>query len=104
MQTSRSRTLKRRYASEKRSYLFWAIDPSETGALARGRLDSDQRVFRASALLATDLQGHALHPGVSRTTAAEMAELLALEDRASSDAPSQHRRELLARDYSRRCR
>jgi len=24
-------------ASEKRSYLFWAIDLSETGALARGR-------------------------------------------------------------------
>ena len=67
-------------------------------------LDFDQRVFRASALLATDLQGHALHPDVSRATAAETAELLALEDRASSDAPSQHRRALLARDYSRRCR
>jgi hypothetical protein len=79
--------------------LIAAIDADAT-RLAR---DPEQAVFRASALVATDGQGRALHPEVARRAAAELQELLALEARPR-DVAEQRRHDALTRDERRRGR
>jgi len=60
MHTSRSRTLKSRYASEKRSYLFWGDRPLGKQGLLRA--DDHWRSILEAALLGASGRG-----GQSRT-------------------------------------
>ncbi|MGH7342460.1 MAG: L-tyrosine/L-tryptophan isonitrile synthase family protein, partial [Candidatus Rokuibacteriota bacterium] len=86
-------------------------------ALALGRLvdavdadarrfafDPDQQMFRARALLATDLGSRALNREAARSVADEVGELLRLEARSTHEIAAQRRQDALARDFDRRRR
>ncbi|HEU5322759.1 MAG TPA: L-tyrosine/L-tryptophan isonitrile synthase family protein, partial [Methylomirabilota bacterium] len=66
--------------------------------------DPDQRLFRATALLATDAAGRAYDREASRRVAEETAELDHLEQTPGADVAAQRRRDALVREHRRRAR
>jgi hypothetical protein len=70
----------------------------------RFAFDPDQQFFRASALLATGLDGRSLHREAARQIAGDVGELIRLEAQSSHSAATQRRHEALAREFARRCR
>lgn len=66
--------------------------------------DSDQRLFRASALLATDLGGRPLNREAARRIAEDTGELVRFEATSRPDVAAQRRRDALVRDFGRRRR
>lgn len=66
--------------------------------------DPDQQLFRASALLGTDLGGRLLNREAARRIAEDTGELVRLENSSGHDVAAQRRHDALVRDFGRRRR
>ena len=70
----------------------------------RFAFDPDQRFFRASALMATRLNGRSVHREASKQIAEDVGDLIRLESETVRDPAAQRRQEALVRECSRRRR